>query len=161
MSREPEIILFYVIPATALIAAIALIFLWVLIIVIGLVAKRRKQTDTIEQHGNTLSDYIAGMSKLEKRYVEISRKLRIPLVKHDYYCDLTRLTLKMKSLSPCIFDLDIVQDKLDQIIDKCTEMLDTMEANPPANRNVIADNLQRFIVQSIDEIEIIKIISGK
>ena len=161
MLVESKIILFDIIPATAVVAAILLILLWVIIIAVGLVAKRRKQTETLEQHGNTLSDYIAGMTQLERRYAEISRKLRIPSAKHDYYCDLTRLTLKMKSLSPGIFDLDMAQDKLDQILDNCTAMLDAIEANSANNRYAIADKLKRFIVQSIDEIEVIKILSRK
>ena len=132
-------------------------------IVAAFVAKtgtnRGKQTDAMMQGGNTLSDYIARMSQLEKRYAGISRKLGIPPATYDYSCDMTRLTLKMKSLLPCMLEHDITQCKLEKIIRKCSEMLDAMEANPAASRHTIAINVKHFIEYSIDEIEIIKILT--
>jgi len=133
------------------------------VIVAGITAKnymiQKEQTVRIQQRGKILDYYTDSMSQLEKRYTEISRKHDIPSVTSGYNCELTRLTLKIRSLLPRVFDLDITLDKLDQIIDSCTEMLDAVETAPAADRQSISDKVKHFTDRSIDEIEIIKILT--
>ena len=89
------------------------------------------------------------------------RTLEIPQTTRNDDCELNRLTQKMKSLLPGAFDLETTQEKLDRIIDKCADMLDAIEANPPEDRQSIADSVKRFTGRSIEEIEIIKSLSRK
>lgn len=135
--------------------------LW--IIVAGLAAKNdvnhSEQTARLQQRGILLGYYADSILQLEKRYTDISSKLGISSTTRGYDCELTRLTMKIKSLSPSLFDLDITLDKLDQIIDNCAEILDAVETNPDADRHSIADKMKRFTDRSIDEIEIIKILT--
>jgi len=151
-----EFNLFYTV---AFVAIITFIWAIVSVVIVNTSLSHEEQTDWMHQNSNTLSDYITRMSQLEKRYVEISRKLDIPSATCGHYCDLTRLTLKMKSLLPSVFDLYLTKVKLEQIIGNCANMIDAMETNPAVNRQSIAINVNHFVDHSIDEIEIIKILT--
>ena len=158
-----SLLLAHFVPMRFYISAIIIYTLfWV--IVAGITAKndmmQKEQAVRIQHRSKMLDYYTDSMSQLEKRYTKISRKHDIPLATSGYNCELARLTLKIRSLLPRVFDLDITLDKLDQIIDSCTEMLDAVEAAPAADRQSISDKVKYFTDHSIDEIEIIKILTG-
>ena len=159
-----SVALSYFVPIKFYISAIVVLTL-VWLIVAGLLAetdaRHKAQTDQIQSRARTLSYYTARMSQLEKRYVEICRTLEIPQTTKNFDCELNRLTQKMKSLLPGVFNNEMTQGKLDQIIDKCADLLDAIETDPADNRRSIADNVKRFTNRSIEEIEIIKSLTRK
>jgi hypothetical protein len=142
---------------------VVLTLLW--LIVAGWVAetdsRHAEETAQLHSRGKTLSYYAAQMAQLEKEYMELRRMLEIPSTMQSYDCELTPLTVKMKSLLPGAFNLDTTQAKLDKIIDQCTLLLNSFRNHPSLDPKSVPDKVKRFAERSIDEIEIIKTLTKK
>lgn len=152
------------IPLKYYISAIAVIsLLWIILgsILLETDSAHKKDSDQLMERGHTLHYYNQKMLELEKRYITLSKDLNIPASTKNYNCELSRLSVKIKSLLPNVFNNDMTQEKLTSILDKCSELLDTIEDDNNPDKQKIADNIKRFTDRSIDQIELLKNLTRK
>lgn len=154
----------HLLPIKFYVAAIVVITLvWLILgaLIAEVDTKHQQDAQQTMERGHTLTYFTQKMSQMEKQYITLCKELEIPSTTQNYACELSRLTVKFKSLMANVFNSDVAQQKLAEITDKCEALMDSIEQGVMADKQQIADKVKSFTNRSIEEIDLLKTLTRK
>jgi len=121
------------------------------------------KADTVQlgERGKTLHYYLEKMAQIERRYIALSKKLELPSTSENYACEFSRLTVKVKSLLPNVFNSETAQSTLSTMINSCDEVLNGIEDGQHIDKEAIINAVKRTIDRNIEDIELLKSLTRK
>jgi len=139
----------------------ALIILTLLWIILGVLLAEsdmhyRAGAVKLAERGKNLHYYVGQMSQIEHRYSALSKKLELPRSTQSYENEFSRLTVKFKSLVPGVFESEMAQSQLSNIISQCNNLLSSIENGEQADAQTIANNVKNTVNNAVNEIEFLK-----
>ena len=146
------------------VSALAVITLvWIIVGALLTETDARHHADTVQltERGQTLHYYLEKMSQIERRYKALNKDLELPATTQNYDNEFSRLTVKIKSLLPNVFNSDTAQEKLTAIITQSTDLLDKIEDGEITDKDTIVNTVKRTVDRAIDDIELLKSLTRK
>jgi hypothetical protein len=140
-------------------ALIVLTLLWIIISVLTaqVDSNYKETTDKLNDRRYTLEYYAQKMTQLASRYEKLCAEKGIRYAtESNNRTVLDRLKTKIGFLTPNVLDGETARSQLNEILDKCEEIIEETALAPDDTLVEWERKMQRFVNKSMDELDMLK-----